>query len=156
MMTGIGCMRRSRLGSKVCVEVGGGVGSVGVGCGWGVWVAWCVGRWCRVVQGLSSEGMVCMSMFCADECACVRKPSAYAFVQPALVQKRTQLPHTAPAHMLPHTCSRTHPPAGWLVSNDEMRDHIFQLLGPKYFYKWKQRHQLRYTVGAHMVCAFHG
>ena len=29
-----------------------------------------------------------------------------------------------------------------LVSNDEMRDHIFQLLAPKYFLKWKQRHQV--------------
>jgi proteinaceous RNase P len=34
---------------------------------------------------------------------------------------------------------------GLLVSNDEMRDHIFQLLAPKYFYKWKQRHQVKYT-----------
>jgi len=33
---------------------------------------------------------------------------------------------------------------GLLVSNDEMRDHIFQLLAPKYFHKWKQRHQVRY------------
>ena len=29
-------------------------------------------------------------------------------------------------------------PQGVLVSNDEMRDHIFQLLAPKFFYKWKQ------------------
>ncbi|KAL4853023.1 Proteinaceous RNase P 2 [Chlorella vulgaris] len=36
---------------------------------------------------------------------------------------------------------------GLLVSNDEMRDHIFQLLAPKYFLKWKQRHQLRYHFG---------
>eukprot|EP00887_Chlorella_sp_A99_P004138 scaffold23.g4138.t1 len=34
---------------------------------------------------------------------------------------------------------------GLLVSNDEMRDHLFQLLAPKYFAKWKQRHQLRYA-----------
>lgn len=27
---------------------------------------------------------------------------------------------------------------GVLLSNDEMRDHIFQLLAPKFFYKWKQ------------------
>ena len=27
---------------------------------------------------------------------------------------------------------------GLLVSNDEMRDHIFQLLAPKFFHKWKQ------------------
>ncbi|KAL4448170.1 hypothetical protein ABPG75_005389 [Micractinium tetrahymenae] len=33
---------------------------------------------------------------------------------------------------------------GLLVSNDEMRDHIFQLLAPKYFLKWKQRHQVKY------------
>ena len=29
-------------------------------------------------------------------------------------------------------------PQGVLLSNDEMRDHIFQLLAPKFFYKWKQ------------------
>ena len=34
---------------------------------------------------------------------------------------------------------------GILVSNDEMRDHLFNLLAPKYFKKWKQRHQMRYT-----------
>lgn len=36
---------------------------------------------------------------------------------------------------------------GLLVSNDEMRDHIFQLLAPKFFMKWKQRHQLKYKFG---------
>ena len=35
---------------------------------------------------------------------------------------------------------------GLLLSNDEMRDHIFQLLAPKYFQKWKQRHQYRYKI----------
>jgi len=34
--------------------------------------------------------------------------------------------------------------AGLLVSNDELRDHIFQLLRPKHFLKWKQRHIARY------------
>lgn len=34
---------------------------------------------------------------------------------------------------------------GILISNDEMRDHLFNLLAPKYFKKWKQRHQMRYT-----------
>ena len=33
---------------------------------------------------------------------------------------------------------------GLLVSNDECRDHIFQLLAPKYFLKWKERHLVRY------------
>ncbi len=37
--------------------------------------------------------------------------------------------------------------SGLLVSNDEMRDHIFQLLAPKFFLKWKQRHQLKYRFG---------
>uniref|UniRef100_J3L882 ribonuclease P n=2 Tax=Oryza brachyantha TaxID=4533 RepID=J3L882_ORYBR len=32
-----------------------------------------------------------------------------------------------------------------LVSNDEMRDHIFELLGSSFFPKWKQRHQVKYT-----------
>eukprot|EP00803_Ostreobium_quekettii_P006002 evm.model.scf_2497EXC.2 EVM.evm.TU.scf_2497EXC.2 scf_2497EXC:13277-15148(+) len=33
---------------------------------------------------------------------------------------------------------------GILVSNDEMRDHIFDLLAPKYVLKWKENHQLKY------------
>lgn len=33
---------------------------------------------------------------------------------------------------------------GMLISNDEMRDHIFQLVAPKYFLKWKERHLIRY------------
>ena len=33
---------------------------------------------------------------------------------------------------------------GLLVSNDEMRDHLFHMLTPRFFGKWKQRHQLRY------------
>ncbi|KAJ7981147.1 proteinaceous RNase P 1 [Quillaja saponaria] len=32
-----------------------------------------------------------------------------------------------------------------LVTNDEMRDHIFELLGSNFFTKWKERHQVRYT-----------
>ncbi|KAL0702561.1 hypothetical protein Bca4012_058683 [Brassica carinata] len=32
-----------------------------------------------------------------------------------------------------------------LVTNDEMRDHIFELLGNSFFQKWKERHQVRYT-----------
>ncbi|MCI14261.1 proteinaceous RNase P 1 chloroplastic/mitochondrial-like, partial [Trifolium medium] len=28
-----------------------------------------------------------------------------------------------------------------LVTNDEMRDHLFQLLGNDFFPKWKERHQ---------------
>ncbi|KAJ6853787.1 proteinaceous RNase P 2 [Iris pallida] len=32
-----------------------------------------------------------------------------------------------------------------LVTNDEMRDHIFELLGRSFFPKWKERHQVRYT-----------
>ena len=31
---------------------------------------------------------------------------------------------------------------GLLMSDDEMRDHSFQLLAPKFFHKWKQRHQV--------------
>ena len=33
---------------------------------------------------------------------------------------------------------------GLLVSNDEMRDHIFQLLSPKYFHKWKACRQVKF------------
>ena len=32
-----------------------------------------------------------------------------------------------------------------LVTNDEMRDHLFQLLGTDFFPKWKERHQVRYS-----------
>ncbi|KAL6542883.1 hypothetical protein OROHE_010403 [Orobanche hederae] len=35
---------------------------------------------------------------------------------------------------------------GWLVTNDEMRDHIFELLGSNFnFSRWKEKHQVRYT-----------
>ena len=29
-----------------------------------------------------------------------------------------------------------------IVTNDEMRDHLFQLLGNDFFPKWKERHQV--------------
>ncbi|KAL2511101.1 Proteinaceous RNase P 3 [Abeliophyllum distichum] len=32
-----------------------------------------------------------------------------------------------------------------LVTNDEMRDHIFELLGSSFFLRWKERHQVKYT-----------
>ncbi|XP_066307995.1 proteinaceous RNase P 2-like [Miscanthus floridulus] len=32
-----------------------------------------------------------------------------------------------------------------LVTNDEMRDHIFELLGSSFFPKWKQCHRVKYT-----------
>ncbi|XP_034595849.1 proteinaceous RNase P 2 [Setaria viridis] len=32
-----------------------------------------------------------------------------------------------------------------LVTNDEMRDHIFELLGSSFFPKWKHRHRVKYT-----------
>ncbi|KAL6511028.1 hypothetical protein OROGR_022152 [Orobanche gracilis] len=32
-----------------------------------------------------------------------------------------------------------------LVTNDEMRDHIFELIGSNFFFRWKERHQVRYT-----------
>ncbi|KAK1386013.1 Ribonuclease P [Heracleum sosnowskyi] len=33
-----------------------------------------------------------------------------------------------------------------LVTNDEMRDHLFQLLGTSFFPRWKEKHQVRITV----------
>lgn len=33
----------------------------------------------------------------------------------------------------------------FLVTNDEMRDHIFELIGSDFFVKWKERHQIRYS-----------
>ncbi len=46
-------------------------------------------------------------------------------------------------------CLSMHPvaaagPEALIASCDEMRDHLFQLLRPKYFLKWKQRHQVYY------------
>jgi proteinaceous RNase P len=32
---------------------------------------------------------------------------------------------------------------GLLISNDELRDHIWSLLRPKHFLKWKERHIAR-------------
>ncbi|KAL0374363.1 UNVERIFIED_CONTAM: Proteinaceous RNase P 1, chloroplastic/mitochondrial [Sesamum radiatum] len=32
-----------------------------------------------------------------------------------------------------------------IVTNDEMRDHLFQLLGTDFFPKWKERHQVRFS-----------
>ena len=37
----------------------------------------------------------------------------------------------------------------FLVSNDEMRDHAFQMLpAPALFRKWKDRHQVRFHMSA--------
>nr|GMD04820.1 proteinaceous RNase P 1, chloroplastic/mitochondrial [Ipomoea batatas] len=33
-----------------------------------------------------------------------------------------------------------------LVTNDEMRDHLFQLLGTSFFPRWKEKHQIRMTA----------
>lgn len=41
-----------------------------------------------------------------------------------------------------------------LVTNDEMRDHIFELLGQDFFPRWKERHQVRYSfVKGHVKLA---
>lgn len=37
-----------------------------------------------------------------------------------------------------------------LVTNDEMRDHIFELLSTSFFQKWKQRHQVT-TISSYML-----
>ncbi|MCO5546941.1 hypothetical protein L7F22_000380 [Adiantum nelumboides] len=36
-----------------------------------------------------------------------------------------------------------------LVTNDEMRDHLFELLGNNFFPKWKERHQVRFAFSPH-------
>ncbi|KAJ4850470.1 hypothetical protein Tsubulata_031802 [Turnera subulata] len=41
-----------------------------------------------------------------------------------------------------------------LVTNDEMRDHKFQLLGNDFFPKWKERHQVRFSFSKSGL-AFH-
>lgn len=35
-----------------------------------------------------------------------------------------------------------------VVTNDEMRDHHFQMLAPRYFLRWKERHQVHFDFGA--------
>ncbi|KAF8028008.1 hypothetical protein BT93_E0807 [Corymbia citriodora subsp. variegata] len=38
-----------------------------------------------------------------------------------------------------------------LVTNDEMRDHLFQLLGSSFFPRWKEKHQVRISVSKHGI-----
>merc|ERR1712166_1595589 len=33
------------------------------------------------------------------------------------------------------------------MGNDEMRDHHFQMLAPKFFLRWKERHQIHFDFG---------
>ena len=35
-----------------------------------------------------------------------------------------------------------------VVTNDEMRDHHFQMLSPRFFQRWKERRQIRFAFGA--------
>ncbi|KAJ9561338.1 hypothetical protein OSB04_006498 [Centaurea solstitialis] len=35
-----------------------------------------------------------------------------------------------------------------LVTNDEMRDHLFELLGTNFFPRWKEKHQVRLSLGS--------
>lgn len=37
-----------------------------------------------------------------------------------------------------------------VVSNDEMRDHHFQMLAYRSFMRWKERHQVHYTFGEYL------
>jgi proteinaceous RNase P len=36
--------------------------------------------------------------------------------------------------------------AGMLVSNDQMRDHIFELMRPRFFLKWRAHHQYKFDI----------
>ena len=38
-------------------------------------------------------------------------------------------------------------PGTLLVTNDEMRDHHFQMLSPRSFLRWKERHQVHFHFG---------
>ncbi|CCW64404.1 unnamed protein product [Phytomonas sp. EM1] len=40
-------------------------------------------------------------------------------------------------------------PNTWIVSNDQMRDHHFSILRPRFFLRWRQRHRITYTVFFH-------
>lgn len=41
-----------------------------------------------------------------------------------------------------------------LVTNDEMRDHLFNLLGNNFFPRWKEKHQvfLFFPIAFTMIC----
>lgn len=39
-----------------------------------------------------------------------------------------------------------------LVTNDEMRDHLFQLLGTSFFPRWKEKHQVSSFIGCRGNC----
>eukprot|EP00899_Mesostigma_viride_P022293 jgi/Mesvir1/3248/Mv16389-RA.3 len=45
---------------------------------------------------------------------------------------------------------------GFLVSNDLMRDHLCQMLAPRYFLKWRERHQVGAGAGGPDVCGHEG
>jgi len=38
-----------------------------------------------------------------------------------------------------------------LVTNDEMRDHLFQLLGNSFFPRWKEKHQVTYNIRVYVM-----
>ena len=38
-------------------------------------------------------------------------------------------------------------PGTLVLTNDEMRDHHFQMLSPRSFLRWKDRHQVRFCFG---------
>lgn len=40
-----------------------------------------------------------------------------------------------------------------LVTNDEMRDHIFELLGSSFFLQWKERHQVCTLLFSDSLCS---
>ncbi|XP_026455375.1 proteinaceous RNase P 1, chloroplastic/mitochondrial-like [Papaver somniferum] len=42
-----------------------------------------------------------------------------------------------------------------LVTNDEMRDHLFQLLGTNFFPRWKEKHQVRLSVSSEKGLTLH-
>ncbi|KAK7358337.1 hypothetical protein VNO77_00264 [Canavalia gladiata] len=42
-----------------------------------------------------------------------------------------------------------------IVTNDEMRDHLFQLLGNDFFPKWKERHQVHFSFSNTGAPVFH-
>jgi proteinaceous RNase P len=40
------------------------------------------------------------------------------------------------------------------VSNDQLRDHVWNLLRPKHMLKWTQRHIIRFTFNFHKTEAY--
>eukprot|EP00798_Chlamydomonas_sp_ICE-L_P020025 gene20025-26740_t len=74
-----------------------------------------------------------------------RNPAVQAFVEETKAKKSFYYaPHGSNDDWYWLYASARAKGKGTLISNDELRDHIFGLLRPKHFLKWKERHIVHY------------